>query len=97
MVKNKRSNKKISLLKKRQLEGLFARIPWSPLALRALCAKYKAKLQKKPENKGKILQTIINHLNHRNTYTDTDWDLILKFISINFTNPDEFKTLIGPE
>ena len=63
----------------------------------ALRGKYGAKQHKKPENKQKILNIIVSHFNHRDKHTKTDWELIKKFLSSNYANPEEFKEAIGDE
>ena len=61
--------------------------------MRALCTKYNAKLKNKPENKKKIMDTIICHLNNRDINTDTDWEYINSFFLTNYPNKN-LKTLI---
>ena len=63
----------------------------------ALRSKYGAKQHKKPENKQKILNIIVSHLNHRDKHTKTDWELIRKFLASNYANPDDFKKAIGDD
>ena len=51
----KARNKKSVLLKKKQLEAIFNKFPYSSSAMTVLCKKYKSKLESKPDNQNKIL------------------------------------------
>lgn len=64
--RNKRSfNKKILLLKKKQIEQLFQERPWNQDALLAILDKYVDKLKFKEDNKIKIQRAVVRFLSRQ--------------------------------
>ena len=79
-------NKKITLLKKKPMEKLFRKFPESYPVVQVLNGIYLKKLSIKPENVGKIMRTLLVHLEFTPEPSEKAMKFTADFIKQQFKN-----------